>query len=167
MMHLHGHSADCACGCHDHHDSGDYLYHSHNGSQKSCDGHTHPEKAIPEEGCEGGSFSLQAYAHENAHVVSAQFCLQTREPERFMEQLSAQMRGLAEWTQMQGGFVGHIKCGVSAEQNWMISITDTELHRVPGTVQRMRVNLAAIVFGTDLEQQAAEVERIVHNLFHE
>lgn len=140
-----GHTHDC--GCHTHH-------HPHGES----DG-THG--LLPD-----GTFDVHSQVHEGASVASGRGTFAAAEPETLQQILQGQMRELASWISKSGGYVGHVKAGVSVERTSMYSVTLERLTQQDAPLTRLQVHLTAIAFQIPEEALRLRLEAIFQALWN-
>jgi hypothetical protein len=83
--------------------------------------------------------------HDEARVISGSLLLFT-EYEKLRAAMAAQLEKLAEHVTEHGGIVGHIKASCEVLSVEMFSVTDTDVSAKKAPGQRIKINVAAIVF---------------------
>lgn len=167
--HEHRHDESCACGCDhehshghssEHHHAHDHEHdlvtcscgHDHRQEQEQHDAHNHALIHDVEENY--GEIRVERHMHDEACVISGSLLLFT-EYDKLRTALMEQLEMLAGDVQKRGGIVGHIKASCEASAVEMFSITDTDVSVKKAPGQRIKLNLAAIVFA--IEPEKAEV----------
>lgn len=119
----------------------------HTDQDKHAHDHVHKHAVAP----------VTVYAHEGASIGSVELTYNGT-----LEQLepiaSERMKHLAEWVEMSGGIVGHIKGNLSEERSSFLSVTDGETMQIQhpeGKIVHFR--LAVIVFGPSLKELEKEL----------
>jgi hypothetical protein len=136
--HTHEHEERCSCG---------YEHEHHHGEACSCGEHhdDHDHVYLQEDKDAYGEVRVERRLHDEARVISGSLLLFT-EYESLRAVLKDQLEALAQNIQKLDGIVGHIKASADASVVEMFSVTDTDvsIKKAPG--QRIKINLAAIVF---------------------
>ena len=132
-----------------HADSADHHGHDH-----CCCEHDHSPEPLPD-----GAFAVHAQMHEGASVASGHGSFATADPEALKQKLRNAMQALAGWVEETGGYIGHIKAGVTEEHTCMYSITLDELSQRCAPAFHLQIHLNAIAFQVPLAELQEQLER--------
>lgn len=130
--HIHAQGEACSCGHHEHNHTNDHA-HDHKDAPSPVFGHIH----------------IESHLHDEARVISAHLTL-VGDAVSIKATLHTQLEKLAKLVQDSGGIVGHIKASCQTTQVEMFSVTDVEVTVKKSPEQEVQINLAAIIFLTDI-----------------
>lgn len=103
------------------------------------------------------NFWVDGHLHDEATVVSGEGSLYA-EYDRVSAVLETSLEDLAAAVTAKGGIVGHIKAAVEISSVEMFSVTDEFVSVKRTKEQNIVVQIAAIVFGIELEQMKTLVQ---------
>lgn len=132
------------------HDHNEHFHHEHVHDENCGCGHNHDDVL--------GTIHVESHLHDEARVISGSLTLYA-DYGLLKTVISKQLAFLAKVVFECGGIVGHIKASCESKQVEMFSVTDVTVSVKTAPRQEIKISLAAIVFGIDLD----EAEKLVTN----